>query len=435
LVALQRERANQNGRGDEVARIAKFSALAALTAGILLPASAPATTVRLGPEVSPSGLRRIRICIPPCETFAQVVSPGVVEEAPASGLITSWRLAGEGARLRVLRPAPEGRWLGAGTSGPATSAQGEANAASLPIRAGDVIGVDQAAGPADGIAFVEVMPSDSTELLSFTPALADGGIAREASFTEFNDEVLLNADIVLAPVLSSLSPASGSTAGGNAVTIGGLYLDGASSVIFGSTPASSFRVDSPSQITAIAPPSAASTVDVRVNGPGGSSEVSPADRYTSTAPATTANTIAAGGPAVKPVVTGFGESSSRWRRGRSLPHISSAAGAPVGTTFSFSLNEPASVNLTFSQRVSGRRVSGRCVAPGHRNASRPRCKRTLVVGSFALPGHAGLDSVGFQGRLSRTKTLKPGSYLVSLTARESHGLKVVSRSLSFTIIS
>ena len=174
---------------------------------------------------------------------------------------------------------------------------------------------------------------------------------------------------------------------------------------------------------------------VRVSGPGGSSDMSPADRYTFTAPTTTGPT---GGPALqplKPTVTGFSESSSRWRRGRSLPHISSAGGAPVGTSFSFSLNEPASVNLTFTHSVPGRRIAGRCVAPGHGNAGRPRCKRPLPVGSFAVPGHAGLDKVRFQGRLSGSKTLKPGSYLVGVTARDAHGLKVVSRSLSFTIIS
>jgi len=172
-----------------------------------------------------------------------------------------------------------------------------------------------------------------------------------------------------------------------------------------------------------------------VSGPGGSSEVSPGDRYTFSGGSTTTGTGAPALQPVKPTVTGFSESASTWRRGRSLPHISSAGGAPVGTTFSFSLNEPASVNLTFTQRVAGRRVSGRCVAPGHRNGSRPRCKRTVTVGSFAVPGHAGLDKVSFQGRLSGTKRLKPGSYLVSLTARAGHGPKVFSRSLSFTIIS
>jgi IPT/TIG domain len=359
-----------------------------------------------------------------------------VLDAPASGLITTWRVAGAGElNLRVLRPAgeEEDELVAEGTSAPATNLNGGPNATSLPIRAGDAIGVNS-----DGneVGAKNVL-TQSAVLFEWAPALTDEGAVQKPVFAEpfRSTELLLNADIVLAPDVSSVAPASGGAAGGTAVTIVGKYLDGATGVSFGSTPASSFSVDSPSQITAIAPASAAATVDVRVTGPGGSSEVSPVDRYTFTTPATTANTIGVGGPAVKPTITGFSESSSRWRRGHSLPHISSAAGAPVGTTFSFSLNEPASVNLTFTQSVQGRRVARRCVAPGHRNAGRPRCKRTLLVGSFVVSGHAGPDKVGFQGRLSGTKTLRPGSYLVSLTAREAHGLKVVSRSLSFTILS
>jgi hypothetical protein len=209
-------------------------------------------------------------------------------------------------------------------------------------------------------------------------------------------------------------------------------------VTFGSTPASSFSVDSSNQITAIAPASPASTVDVRVTGPGGSSEVGAGDRYTFTAPATTTTTPLAPvlGPVLtpaKPTVSGFAQSASRWRRGRSLPRISSA-GAPLGTTFSFSLSEPATASLAFTQRVPGRRVGGRCVAAGHRNLGKPKCKRTVSVGSFGLTGHAGLNKVRFQGRVSSAKTLKPGAYRVAISARDSRGLRSVPQTLSFTIV-
>ncbi len=420
--------------------MARLSALAAVAAAILLPASADATTVRMGDPSVPLESNGGFGCGPctPGFTLAQSFTPdGEVNFAPASGLITSWHVSGRGTlRLSVLESAPEGGWVAVGTSVAATNLEGQPNATSLPIGAHDMIGVDL--GPSSGMSLIGHDELTNGEVLEWEMPLMNDEMAREPTRAIRDLRLRLNADIVLAPLVSSLAPTSGSAAGGNAVKISGLYLDGASSVTFGSTPASSFSVDSSSQITAIAPPSTASTVDVRVSGPGGSSEVSPADNYTFTAPGATSpttNTAVAGGPAVKPIVTGFSESSSRWRRGRSLPHISSAGGAPVGTTFGFSLNEPASVNLTFTQSVSGRRLAGRCVAPGHRNAGRPRCKRTLLVGSFALPGHAGLDKVGFEGRLSGSKTLKPGSYLVSLTAREAHGLKVVSRSLSFTIIS
>jgi len=407
------------------------------SAVLLWPGAAGATTVRMGDASAQLKYNGGTGCQPcePTYTFAQgFAGNGDVDFAPAAGLITSWRVAADGpVKLSVLESVEGGGWVAVGTSAEATNLEGEPNATSLPIGFDDLIAVDLGPGPKGVIGYEEL---ENGELLQWTPGFPADAMAREPDLTRRGYRLKLSADVVLAPVLSSLAPTSGSTTGGNAVEITGKYLDGATSVTFGSIPASSFSVDSPNQITAIAPASTASTVDVRVSGPGGSSEVTPADRYTSTAP-TTSTTVTGGSslqPA-KPTVTDFSESSSRWRRGHSLPHISSAGGAPVGTTFSFSLNEPASVNLAFTQRVPGRLLAGRCVAPSHSNAGRPRCKRTLTVGSFAVPGHAGLDSVGFQGRLSRSKTLKPGSYLVSLTARDARGQKIVSRSLAFTIIS
>jgi hypothetical protein len=231
------------------------------------------------------------------------------------------------------------------------------------------------------------------------------------------------------------------------VTITGKYLDGATSVTFGSAPASSFSVDSASQITAIAPPSAASAVDVRVSGPGGSSEITPADRYTFVAaPVTTTSTstpagstgvaVHPGGPGgpVNLAISSFAQSASTWRRGALQPRISSvAARSPLGTTFSFNLNEAAAVDLEFSQLVPGRRVGGRCVAQRAGNSSKPRCKRKLAAGSLALSGHAGSNKVSFQGRLSRTRTLAAGTYAVIASGRDARGVQAASRPLSFTI--
>ncbi len=215
---------------------------------------------------------------------------------------------------------------------------------------------------------------------------------------------------------------------------------------FGSTPASSFSIDSTNQITAIAPPSAASTVDVRVSGPGGSSEVTAADRYTYTGPATTPTTSTTAAttpktlvsvpglmPFAKPAVSGFSQSATRWKRGGSLPHVSSTS-APVGTTFSFTLNEPATASLAFTEHVAGRRVGGRCIAVTGGNTSKPKCKRTVSAGSLPFSAHAGSNKVRFQGRLSSAKRLRPGTYGVAVSARDSHGVESLAQSLSFTIV-
>ncbi|UKY54535.1 IPT/TIG domain-containing protein [Streptomyces inhibens] len=73
------------------------------------------------------------------------------------------------------------------------------------------------------------------------------------------------------PVVSGVSPSQGPRSGGNTVTLTGTGLAGATAVTFGATPATSFTVVSPTQLTAVAPPGAAGLVDVTVTTPGGTS--------------------------------------------------------------------------------------------------------------------------------------------------------------------
>jgi DNA-binding beta-propeller fold protein YncE len=83
-----------------------------------------------------------------------------------------------------------------------------------------------------------------------------------------------------APAVSSVSAASGPTAGGNVVSITGTNFVRASAVSFGGTPSGSFSVLGNTLISAVAPPGAAGTVDVTVTTPGGTSATGAADRYT-----------------------------------------------------------------------------------------------------------------------------------------------------------
>ncbi|HEX8714460.1 MAG TPA: IPT/TIG domain-containing protein [Solirubrobacteraceae bacterium] len=368
-------------------------------------------------------------------TLAQIVDPEALYEAPASGTITSWRVTGTtGLKLRVFHEGPEAEWITAGSSAAATNGKGEANATSLPIRAGDVIGVGQPSGSDSEVGFRKVTPQ--TALVFSWGGLGEDVVAPPEPLEGLEEVLLVNADVVLAPVVSSLSPASGGTAGGTAVTITGKYLDGATGVTFGATPASTFGVDSPSQITAIAPVGAAGTVDVHVTGPGGLSGVGPADRYTYNAPpaSTSSPTLSNPlplAPVAKLAVSGFSQSAARWKRGGALPRMSST---PLGTTFSFTLNEPAAAGLAFTRRVAGRRVGGRCVAVTGRNAHKAKCTRAVAAGTLPLAAHAGLNKVRFQGRLTGVKSLPAGTYAVALTASDASGVRSSPQSLSFTIV-
>ena len=124
------------GRHLSYASVGRFSVVAGLAATILLSASAGATTVTMGyPEV-PAGMTLTKGCTP-CTGFtvAQGFTPGgQVNFAPAAGLITSWRVAGEGTlKLSVLESVEGGGWVAVGTSAAATHTDDAPNATSLLI--------------------------------------------------------------------------------------------------------------------------------------------------------------------------------------------------------------------------------------------------------------------------------------------------------------
>jgi hypothetical protein len=88
-------------------------------------------------------------------------------------------------------------------------------------------------------------------------------------------------DINATPVVSGLNPNSGPTAGGTVVTITGTGFQCVTGVKFGTTPASSFTVNSPTQITATSPPGAAGVVTVTVTNCNGTSPTTgTADQFT-----------------------------------------------------------------------------------------------------------------------------------------------------------
>ncbi|MGQ4516807.1 IPT/TIG domain-containing protein [Streptomyces sp. DW26H14] len=71
-----------------------------------------------------------------------------------------------------------------------------------------------------------------------------------------------------APSLASVTPSQGPASGGTTVVLTGTGLSAASAVMFGATPATTFTVDSATQITAVAP-AGSGAVPVTVTTPGG----------------------------------------------------------------------------------------------------------------------------------------------------------------------
>jgi hypothetical protein len=87
------------------------------------------------------------------------------------------------------------------------------------------------------------------------------------------------AAVMEPPVVSSVSPRRGPTAGGNWVVVVGRGFDGISAVDFGASSAVRFIVESPVRLKVSAPAHGAGTVDVVVVGATGRSSISVLDRY------------------------------------------------------------------------------------------------------------------------------------------------------------
>jgi hypothetical protein len=416
-----------------------LAATICVTLATFVPASASATTIRLGPSLSRPGSNIScgvsASCAPYTVLQRAVPDATVTLNAPADGNVTSWSVVGSGKlKLRVLRPIGESV-IAEGTSAFATDVAGGSNSTSLRIRAGDVIGINLA----DPSSVETIHTGQESAVWSrFEPPIPEDGLADAPSKTfsgESGEELLFNAAVVLTPSVAGLLPTSGQTTGGETVKIVGSDLDGATAVTFGSKPAT-FTIDSPNQITATAPSAPASTVDVTITGPGGTSAINAGDKYTFVAAPSPQGIV---GPSLvspltttgKPTLTELGQSASKWRRGHQQAKISRA---PVGTTFSFNLSKAATVKLAFTQRASGRRVRGACKAPTPSNADKRKCTRTILAGTLSLPGHSGLNKLRFQGVLANGKSLKVGSYSVLLSARDSGGLQSAPQSLRFSIV-
>jgi len=130
-----------------------------------------------------------------------------------------------------------------------------------------------------------------------------------------------------------------------------------------------------------------------------------------------------------PTITGLRQARRTWREGTRPATIARAA---TGTVFTFDLSAAARVTVTFTGKVAGRRVGGRCVAPTRVNRRRPSCARTVHPGRLSFVGPAGANAVSFDGLLGR-HLLPLGQYNARFTASNAHG-QATPVGLAFTIV-
>ena len=102
----------------------------------------------------------------------------------------------------------------------------------------------------------------------------------ETSTSVSETSTTLTKTPVAKPTVTRVSPSSGSTAGGNVVTISGTGFTKATSVRFGTVTTTHFTVKSSTKITVTVPAQKAGTHDVNVTTPSGRSASNSTDKYT-----------------------------------------------------------------------------------------------------------------------------------------------------------
>jgi hypothetical protein len=133
-----------------------------------------------------------------------------------------------------------------------------------------------------GTAATTYIINSDTQITATAPAHAAGTVdvvvttPGGASANTTGDNFVYTAG----PIVTDVAPATGTTAGGTSVVITGVNLTGATSVTFGGTAATSFTVNSGTQITAVAPAHAAGNVDIIVTTPLGVSVNTADDNFT-----------------------------------------------------------------------------------------------------------------------------------------------------------
>jgi hypothetical protein len=185
------------------------------------------------------------------------VAAGASYQVPSAGILTSWTtFPKDGGRLglAVYRPVA-GQYLLLAVDGPRIVLAGALRTipVTIPVQAGDLIGLAVPTVPSASCAFATGNPGDE---LIYQSGNAPVGttIAFPPENNESSFRLNVSATLLPPPTIASISPASGSIKGVE-TTIAGTDFAGVSAVSFGGVPAKSFTVDSEAQITATAPAS------------------------------------------------------------------------------------------------------------------------------------------------------------------------------------
>lgn len=222
------------------------------------------------------------------------------------------------------------------------------------------------------------------------------GSSRTGFTSSYFPKFRITGTAITAPTISALAPARGTTGGGTNVTITGTGFTGSTAVTFAGVPATSFTVDSDTQITAITPAGAsAGDVDIAVSTGGGTTVLASGYRYEASssiaAPAPDAG-AAPGGitPAVTPSATVAVPSVAR--RTTTSPRLR-RSGRAIATTDRIQVHDAGRYSVFYESTTGARVPMSRRSALGDRTL-----RRTTYAAVLHLS--AG-DDIAVRARMTR----------------------------------
>lgn len=213
------------------------------------------------------------------------------------------------------------------------------------------------------------------------------GSSRTGFTNTYFPKFQITGTAITAPTISALAPAHGTTDGGTNVTITGTGFTGTTAVTFAGVAATSFTVDSDTQITAITPAStSAGDVDVAVTTGGGTTALASGYRYDAPGAAPAGTAIAVTPPSVaatmRPVASRTTVSPRLRRHGRA-----------VATTDRIQVHDAGRYSVFYESSTGARVPMSRRSVLGNRTL-----RRTTYAAVLALS--AG-DDIAIRARMTR----------------------------------
>jgi hypothetical protein len=175
------------------------------------------------------------------------------------------------------------------------------------------------------------------------------------------------------------------------------------------------------ELAPVPPPPSDTTETPQPTNPGGQAEPGPQ-------PATPAPVA----DRTSPALSALGITNKTFAVGSAATPVDLAR-AKKGTTFVYTLSEPATTALTIERAGTGRRKGKSCVKATSRNRKAKKCALYTKAGVLTRVGANGPNAVPFSGRVGK-KALKPATYRASLVAVDAAGNKSKPKTIGFKVV-